>query len=420
MRFTTEVNIINFRGLGKWEKSYGKLIPFIGEHPILFLTDNLMDESTLNKLNFLLNREYTVIVVSTDHYTPLADDRVTYIQLLESQYHDFTFESLSGVHQLVTNGNRSYWLGYNLSQQCEVELIKNLEDLPSVGRDAILIQSFDGLGDQLMLIPSLKTHAMRGRAVDIYVRTPEVFENLKYIRKILKGEDYINPSRYLAIYNSSFKLSCYEQEYCKQHRIRATAECCGLKRDELVRDRPEIILTEEEVFRGEELIQKSNGLKKIVISFESNDIRRSYPRKMRQDLIDLFNKHFEGINIITVGDCDFYYNHCINLVKRTNVRELFAVVAQADLVITIDSSVLHIAGAFEIPNILLPSTVCGNWRAYTSTIILEPPVKCYPCNDRESKKELFCGGFLNPLRSCLEKIDQKLIIKTARDILLGT
>ena len=420
MRFTTEVNISRFKGLGKWEKSYGMLTPFFGEHPILFLADNLMEESTLNKLNFLLNREYNVIVVSVDHNTPIADDRITYIQLLESQYQDFVFESLNGIYQVVTNGGTSYWLAYNLSQQHEIELVKDLEDLPTMGRDIVLVQSFDGLGDQLMLIPTIKTHAMRGRAVDIYVRTPEAFANLNYIRRILTGEDYINPSRYKAIYNSSFKLSCYEEEYCCQHRIKATAECCGLRGEELVLDRPEICLTIDEIDRGRDLIQKGNGKQKIVMCFESNDIRRSYPRKMRQDLIDLFNKHFEGMDIITVGDCDFNYDHCINLVKQTTIRELFAIISQTDLAITIDSSVLHIAGALNIPNILLPSTVRGEWRSYPSTTIIEPPVSCYPCNDRENNCELFCGGFLNPQRSCLEKINQKLILREARWRLLGS
>jgi hypothetical protein len=123
MRFTTEVNISRFKGLGKWEKSYGMLAPFFGEHPILFLADNLMEESTLNKLNFLLNREYNVIVVSVDHNTPIADDRITYIHLLESQYQDFVFENLNGLYQVVTNGGTSYWLAYNLSQQHEIELV---------------------------------------------------------------------------------------------------------------------------------------------------------------------------------------------------------------------------------------------------------------------------------------------------------
>lgn len=419
MRFSTEVNILHFKGLGKWEKAYGKDVPLI-EHPILFLADNLMEETALNKIQHLLNKEHQIIVVSIDHNTSVADDRITYVQLFESQYHDFSFESLSGIYQIVTSGNRSYWLGSVLARQYNLELIKDIDDLKYAGRDSILIQSFDGLGDQLMVIPTIKTHAMKGRAVDIYMRTPEIFENLKYIRRVLTGEDYINPNRYTHIYNSSFKLSCYEQEYCRQHRIKATAECCGLRGSDLVIDKPEIILTEEEIFRGQELIQKSNGLKKIVMSFESNDIRRSYPRKMRQDLIDLFNKHFEGINIIAVGDCDFCYNHCINLVKRTNIRELFAVVSQADIVITIDSSVLHIAGAFDIPNILLPSTVYGDWRAYKSTIILEPQVNCYPCNDRECRQEMYCGGFLNPLRSCLEKIDQTIILKEVRRILIGS
>ena len=406
MRFSTEVSIVTFVGTGKWEHGFGKLVPIQKESLMLF-ADNVMSDEVLRKINEALDKGYQIIVISPDTETPIADNRITYVSMRSAQYNDFNFESIDGT-QAITFGQVSYWLAKSLN----LEVIQ-VEDLPSVGKEAIFIQTFDGLGDQLMLIPSIKTHVSLGRTVDIHARNKEAFENIPYVRRIYEFEEDINSKRYLAMYNTSFKLSAYEEEYCRQHRIKATAECCGLKGSELVINKPEIFLTDGEKLIGAQMIQRDNGRKKIVLCLGSNDPRRSYPASLRQKLIDILTKNIPNSNIIMVGDCDYVYNKCINLVRKTNIRELFAVISNSDLVITIDSAPLHIAAAFDTPNILLPSTICGEWRAYESTTIINPRVNCYPCNDRE-KHSMYCGKFNRPSRSCLDTISQKKIVITAR------
>jgi ADP-heptose:LPS heptosyltransferase len=199
---------------------------------------------------------------------------------------------------------------------------------------------------------------------------------------------------------------------------------CGLEPTELVTMRPDIILTEEEKLWAKTKLPSQK--KKVVLGFSSVDRRREYPRENRQPLIDYLHNRFPKIELVVVGDTlgdaqwsnssgkgynPVVYNDCIDLRNATDLRQLFAVVDRCDSAIVIDSAVLHIAGAFKKPTVFLPSTIQADWRSYPETIVVPPPVPCYPCNDRGACSGSLKGGW------CTGKVKYEKIASALRKAL---
>ena len=287
----------------------------------------------------------------------------------------------------------------------------------------ILISDNDGLGDILMLIPSLKVLAGMGYALDVVTKYPEVFKNIPYVRKTFKyGEIAANKEPYHRKIELSYKLSQYEFEWCKQHRILATAHLLNLKAEQIKEIRPEIILSPDEILLADKFIKSDKKL--VCCGFTSADSRREFPREVRQAFIDGLKTLFPNIDVVLVGDTtrDEYwmikkynlkkpiiYTNCFDLRGKTNIRELFSIVNRCDYCFSIDSSVLHIAGAFKKPTIFMPSSIKGEWRSYPETLICTPNKPCYPCNERNCS----CGKTAD----CMGDFSKEFLITKFKEII---
>ena len=394
-------------------------IKAISRPSILLLTDNPIHRKTNKIISEALESGYSITVISCLEGEPYESKSVQYVYVKNSQYQESLFEKLDDIDVVLYNGNWSKNVATLLKER-GVKVLDDVECLPNGGKERLLLRSFDGIGDQLMLIPTIKTHVEKyGREIDLYVQHADVFKNLPYIRKIYEYEEQINRKKYLAYYDTSWKLSSYAEEYCRQHRIKATAECCGLKGKDLIIDKPEIILTDNEKMAGEKLlgrIERVNTRNKIVLGLFSNDKKRAYPMNRIQPLIASLNESFNSTDVVLVGDKREEYEGAINLTGKTNLRELFSVIYNSDVVITIDSSVVHIAGAFDKPTVFLPSTILGEWRTYKNTKIIKPKTQCYPCNEliRKHLHPNFCYTEKQRYSNCLETIGIEEIVEETR------
>ena len=385
----------------------------------LLLTDNPTHRKTEKLVSEIIEMGYSVTVLSYLEPLETKNKNAQWITVKSTQYQDTLFETLDDIDFVLYNGEWSMRVALLLRDR-GIKVLDDVDCLPNKGKERLLLRSFDGIGDQLMLIPTIKTHVEKyGREIDLYVQHADVFKNLPYVRKIYEYEEQINRKKYLAYYDTSWKLSSYEEEYCRQHRIKSTAECCGLKGKDLIIDKPEIILTDNEKAVGKSLIgrtERVNSRYKIVLGLFSNDKKREYPKKRIQPLIASLNDSFSNIDVILVGDKKEEYEGAINLTGKTNLRELFSVIYNSDVVITIDSSVVHIAGAFDKPTVFLPSTILGEWRTYKNTKIIKPKTQCYPCNEliRKHLHPNFCYTEKQRYSNCLETIGIEEIVEETR------
>jgi len=375
-----------------------------GDAVVLIFAD-LLYEDLVSKVKNILNNNISVVIVTLDTREPISDKKLAIIHVNSHWYihtlfmDPFIFKAVYGVGEKgkVLANAFSQFTGLKIYKLKDLERIIALKKLIS---KAILIKTYDGIGDLLMCTPTAKTYYSKGYTVDFLVWPGRevVLQNLPYINRIYTNPKEFSLLFYKRFYDISFKLSNYSNLVCRQHRIYATANMCGLKNDELVISKPEIILTEDEIKKGETLLK---GVKspKLLITFESFDVRRSYPDRMQQPLIDYLSKSF---NVVITGYNRKAYNNCLNLTGQLDIRTFFSVAYSSDLVLTVDTSTLHIAAAFNKPTVFLPSTIYHKWRAYDNVVSLIPKVSCYCCNEAIDANKAECIKTNN--QNCLHTV----------------
>jgi len=297
-------------------------------------------------------------------------------------------------------------------------VIKSPDELPvlqSIKKDLkqnkrFLIETFDGLGDVLMSLPTAYTLHKKGWKVSYIVDKNRmcVFDNLDFIDKVYYLRQDVPIHQYHSFVILSYRLSDYKQFYNRQHRIYSTAYLCGLNPKDLLIKKPIIVLSDEEKEYAKNLLKDYKNT--VVVCWYAVGSNRTYPPDLTQRLINLLKS--EGYTPIVVGTQEFDFHNCINLQKRTNIRQLFAIVNQADYVITVDTSVLHIAGAFDKKTIALFGPIRPEWRCstYKNCIPIRPNVPCFKCDDKQSISPDKC--LCNKIKdACMRSIKPKTVIK---------
>lgn len=125
-------------------------------------------------------------------------------------------------------------------------------------------------------------------------------------------------------------------------------------------------------------------------------------------------------------DCEFYnkINETfsdemkippVNLCGKFSISETMSFVKNMDLVIGIDSGIIHMAAALDIPSILLNGpTSLVRWKPRSSKChVITKNFPCSPCLLESGKKEL-CKGMDS---KCMEAITDEEVIAAIKDIL---
>ena len=338
------------------------------------------------------------------------------------------------VFKAVFHNNTSYAKKYaeafSQFQGYKLPILKNAEEIKKIkviskqiiGSKKILIETFDGLGDILMSLPTAYTFHKQGWEVDYYValNKKEIFENLDFVNKVYTRKEKIPIYAYNKHFILTHKLSTYGLAFNQQHRIYSSAYLCGLANKELEIKKPIITLSDKEKEYANTILK---GHKNTVgICWFAYGTNRSYFRDSVQQLIDMMNIKRLGAPKFTpvlLGTEKFPFQGAIDLTGQTTLRQLFALINKLDYIITVDTGVLHIAGAFDKPTLALMGPIPAEWRCstYKKCTSLTPKIPCYPCWDKQSvepKKrkcniiESFC------LRTMNSKILYKELVRLAR------
>jgi heptosyltransferase-2 len=82
----------------------------------------------------------------------------------------------------------------------------------------------------------------------------------------------------------------------------------------------------------------------------------------------------------------------LNLVGRTSVRQLMALLASVDLVITNDSGPMHVAAAFDRPIVALfgPTDHCATSPLCSRSLLVRKETECAPCLKRQCPTDHRC------------------------------
>jgi len=257
---------------------------------------------------------------------------------------------------------------YKIPDIKTLEDIQNTVKMQKAVKNHILINIDGGLGDHLLTIPSIKTLAYKGKKVSLVVRYPEVFEGLDYIEKIYDIKDDIDITKIdkLVYLDFGHFMSNYTNDINKQNRIFTIANICGLSVDELVIKKPEIILSDEEKM----MFKKYDAF----LGVTANRSWATLPLELAQELIDNNSEKSwvtTSLKKLELKKIQMYYG--------LNIRKLFALIYQCEYYVGVDTSFLHIAGAFDKKIVLFPTVIPPEWRVSTyKNVKLQEPENC-PC-----------------------------------------
>lgn len=281
--------------------------------------------------------------------------------------------------------------GFSEFTQYHIPIIRNETDLNMfMGKtledvSRVLLEITGGIGDHLMCIPTIKTLVAQGNKVSVLCQAHRVpcFDNLEYIESIFTHRSKVDISQYDKIFILHFGqiLNDYRQAVNQQNRIFSVAEVCGINRRDLVIDTPEIILSSDELAQAKK--RYSEYPNKLFFGFDSARIDARIPESLAQEKINHFK--LKGFTVFTTALKKYNLKNCIDLSGSLSLREMFALLAVMDYIVTIDTGFLHVAGAlgkktFALMNFFDPSWRCGTYKNCTS---LTPRTKCFPCVGRQ-------------------------------------
>ncbi len=133
---------------------------------------------------------------------------------------------------------------------------------------------------------------------------------------------------------------------------------------------------------------------------------KSWPISHINRFVDLFPVHSVTFVLVGAPGEEEYASHIysvnnnlINLVGKTTLRELFCLIKRADLVLSPDTSVIHIAQALSTPVIALfgptPPERCGPIPGANATVVTGE-IKCQSLFMKECKKKPCCMETILP------------------------
>jgi ADP-heptose:LPS heptosyltransferase len=270
---------------------------------------------------------------------------------------------------------------YNIPVVNKLSGVRDMSTQYTEASSNLLFEIAGGIGDHLLCTPTLKTLHSQGKKISVLIdkHRKVCLDNLDYIENFYHRKQEINVDKFDGIHWLNFGqvLNDYKRELNQQNRIYSVANLCGLGIDELVRDVPEIVLTEEEKAHGKELVKDYKNT--IFFGFDSARCDSRIPLPLAQQVIDKLNSM--GFTVITSALKKQKIANCIDLTGALKERDLFSLIYSVDKVLTIDTAFLHIAGAFNKELYALVNYFEPEWRTstYKNCKSYTPNISCYPC-----------------------------------------
>jgi len=236
--------------------------------------------------------------------------------------------------------------------------------------DTIISHNKRGLGDILMTTPTIRALSKKYNCKIDYQadsRAWILLENNPFIGKL---SEKFNPQDYDLVFRLDMRLENYSIKRNRQNRIDAIAELCGIQ----LHDKA------TEIYYPKKTIPNRIG-----IAIDSTNHIRSWRYDYLVQLIEklqMFELYYMGIKPVDLPD---YVN---NLSGKQTIPELIKTVSSCSFIITTDSFLSHLAGALNIPAVVLYTETPKEWRCqyYKRTVGIQSPVPCSPCWERQRKE----------------------------------
>jgi heptosyltransferase-2 len=313
-----------------------------------------------------------------------------------------------------------------LSEPLKTEpMIKYGKDISTGGQDPIILvrRTTSGIGDILMASTGIEALKIKYPTKKIHVACKnsvrEAIINHPSIDEIIDVDAPINNKRYFMIIDISYPCARYEstrirmKKPVEKNRVELFAEALGVRN--LISDiKPRFYLTEDEIEQARMFFKGTvkNEKKKIAIALSSAELYRNWPQEHYVKLIEGLRDKF---NIITLhSQRDFFLEGVIDACGMP-FRRAMAILSQCDGLIRVDTGILHVAAAMNIPTIALfgPIDHRSRCKGYTNTISMKSDLDCVPCW-RNSSMKCKKTGKIKCISKCMEMIPPNSVIVQAK------
>ena len=298
------------------------------------------------------------------------------------------------------------------------------QEISKRGGDAkvCVIRSLGGIGDVLMITPTLRELKRRFPklhltfAIDRHSTNGDVYfklvQNAPFLDDIIDAR-YVNRSLYNAIIDISAVCIKYEKKgFPNINRIDLFAKHVGL--NHLTNYLPYYKTVESEKVAAKKLINKNKKEYIVALHTASFAEKRTWPSEKYKWLIRAAAEDNLDIKFLV-----FDFNHKLknwNLFENaidcsnTSLREMAALIEQADLFIGPDSGPMHLAGALGTRSIVLFGSVPPQAR-----------INHYPSHESIVNDKLSCLGcwyaHCNINYKCMKDLDAQIVYKRMNEIL---
>ena len=217
-------------------------------------------------------------------------------------------------------------------------------------------------------------------------------------------------------------VSFYDVSKHEVERSLEVVRCFGKFKDE---GKPQIFLEHQEIGptkeKFEKITRKSFPDRLVIIApYSSKDVK-SWPVNYFREVIQYLSSN--GYSVIVAGTPDDELDSKLmikgisgpvySFVGKTSIRELAALVSVSQLVVGVDTGVLHIASCFPVPIIaIFGSTRSVEFRPYSDLATVLETNSC-KCNQFLHDK---CDFPIDGYASCLAEVKPASVIKTISDL----
>jgi ADP-heptose:LPS heptosyltransferase len=272
-----------------------------------------------------------------------------------------------------------------------------------------IILSCTGLGDILSSIPVIKyLSKIYKYKIKVFTYNIEIFKNFPYI-EVHYFDEYKDYENILTMFNT-FQLENNIHSKIDIRQFHANILGFQLLPDELELD-----------FYPDEYKDIHLPKDYVVIHPSKTWPSRTWNPERWQKLVDLLNER--NISVVSVGKNNIYLpifeiNNVINLVDKLDIHQTWHVLNKSQMVITMDSGILHLAGSTDTFIVQLGSSINPIYRTpyrngsqkYKCVYILG---KCNKFCASDLKYSMNYGKHDNhlwvpPISYCLERIDESV------------
>jgi ADP-heptose:LPS heptosyltransferase len=315
----------------------------------------------------------------------------------------------------------------------EAEVVRNVvkygRDISRGRQDPIILvkRATSGIGDILMAIPSIEALKQRYPDKQIHLAIQKslwpVVINNPNIEQILDVTAPINYRRYYMAMDISTPCAQYESARVvagrpvEKSRVEVFAEAMGVRKN-LASLTPKYYITKEEIEWAKDFMKRAipkdyTGQPKIAVTLKSAEVYRDWPPKYYAELFELMKPHI--LPIILDQARDHFFENTVDACGFS-LRHAISILNQCDGLISVDSGMLHVAAALDIPTVALfgPIDFRARCKGYKDITAVNSNLDCQPCW-RNSHIPCKKTGKVKGYSKCMQVLTAKKIAEICKN-----